>query len=43
MYDGDNVKFQNGFGAWTTMVYHCDFDTKSRTATLVSVREGWLR
>jgi hypothetical protein len=26
---GDRIKFQNGFGAWQTHLYECDFDLKN--------------
>lgn len=26
-YIGGDVEFQNGFGAWSPMIYECDFDT----------------
>lgn len=28
-YIGDRVEFQNGFGAWLSMIYTCDYDTGS--------------
>jgi hypothetical protein len=28
-YSGDQIKFQNGFGAWQIMFYDCDYDTAS--------------
>lgn len=41
-YFGDKVKFQNGFGAWTHMLYLCTYDTKSKTVKKVLVEEGRL-
>lgn len=31
-YGGDNVKFQNGFGAWQKMYYWCTFDPNTQRA-----------
>jgi transcription elongation GreA/GreB family factor len=28
-YFGDRIKMQNGFGAWSSMIYRCDFDTEA--------------
>lgn len=39
---GDKVKFQNGFGAWSNMVYFCDIDIETNTVTGVSAQEGRL-
>jgi hypothetical protein len=38
-HQGDSIKMQNGFGAWTRMIYDCDFDHKRRVAVAVRVRE----
>ena len=34
---GDKVQFQNGFGAYTNMVYSCDLDMKTDGGTVVGV------
>jgi hypothetical protein len=39
---GDKIKFQNGFGAWTNMVYECDFDPKTNTVFEVRAEAGRL-
>ncbi|MEG0149272.1 hypothetical protein FSY45_08795 [Comamonas sp. Z1] len=39
---GDKVKFQNGFGAWSNMVYFCDIDIESNAVTGVSAQAGRL-
>lgn len=36
-YLGDKVKFQNGFGAWTNMIYSCTYDPSTEKALLVLV------
>lgn len=41
-YIGDQVKFQNGFGAWTRMTYLCTYDTKRKAVTNVLIEEGRL-
>lgn len=41
-YIGDQIKFQNGFGAWIYHTYECDFDTNSRTPISVKARQGRL-
>lgn len=41
-YFGDKVKFQNGFGAWTPMIYACDYDPVTKTVLDVRLREGRL-
>lgn len=41
-YFGDKVRFQNGFGAWSNMVYQCDFDTETESLIAVDVMEGRL-
>jgi hypothetical protein len=41
-YIGDRVKFQNGFGAWSPMIYECDFDPVAQRVLAVRVREGRL-
>lgn len=42
-YVGDRIKFQNGFGAWTPIVYECDFDTRDDNALAVRAQEGRLQ
>lgn len=39
---GDKVKFQNGFGAWSNMVYVCTFDLSQRKIVDVNVFKGRL-
>jgi len=39
---GDKVQFQNGFGAYTDMIYECDFEVTTRLPLGVRVREGVL-
>lgn len=39
-YIGDKVEFQNGFGAFTPMVYQCDLGPDERTILGVRVTEG---
>lgn len=39
---GDKVKFQNGFGAWSPMIYECDFDPETESITDVRVHAGRL-
>ena len=36
-YTGNNVKFQNGFGAWLIMDYSCDLDVNSMTVVAYDV------
>jgi DNA-directed RNA polymerase subunit RPC12/RpoP len=40
---GDKAEFQNGFGAWTPVVYECDLDKEMRNVLAVRVREGRLQ
>lgn len=39
-YLGDTVKFQNGFGAWTNMIYMCEFNPATSMITHIEVKEG---
>jgi len=39
---GDRVEFQNGFGAYTPMIYECDLTKDGKTILDVRVREGRL-
>ena len=41
-YIGDKVEFQNGFGAFSPMIYTCDLSADNKTVLNVSVREGRL-
>ena len=33
-YYGDQIKFQNGFGAWVRMAYWCDYNPATETASV---------
>lgn len=39
---GDKAEFQNGFGAYTPVIYECDLDADGKTVLAVRVREGRL-
>lgn len=39
---GDQIKLQNGFGAWTVHIYECDLDTATHTVLGVRARPGRL-
>ncbi len=39
---GDKIKFQNGFGAWSPMIYQCDVDPVTKTVLDVRVSAGRL-
>ncbi len=39
---GDKAEFQNGFGAWTRVIYECDIAEDDKTVVAVRVREGRL-
>jgi hypothetical protein len=39
-YIGNKAEFQNGFGAYTPVVYECDLDEDNKTVLDVRVREG---
>jgi hypothetical protein len=39
---GDKAEFQNGFGAWTPVIYECDLNKEMTTVLDVRVREGRL-
>lgn len=41
-YYGDRLRFENGFGAWSNMVYSCDYDTERDIAVSIEVSEGRL-
>lgn len=41
-YVGDRAEFQNGFGAYTPVVYECDFDPSTKTVLDVRAEEGRL-
>jgi len=42
IYAGDEIKLQNGFGAWARYTYGCEFDTRSLQAINVVVAPGRL-
>lgn len=42
-YVGDKAQFQNGFGAYTNVIYECDMATDDKTVLAVRVREGFLQ
>jgi RNA polymerase subunit RPABC4/transcription elongation factor Spt4 len=39
---GDKAQFQNGFGAYVSVIYQCDVDIQTRTVFAVRVNEGRL-
>lgn len=39
---GDKAEFQNGFGAWTPVVYECDLNKDQNAVLAVRVKEGRL-
>lgn len=39
-YIGDEIKMQNGFGAWAVYSYECDFDTVNKAVIDVSASQG---
>ncbi len=39
---GDKIRFQNGFGAWSNMIYECDFEPVSSMVVDVRVQQGRL-
>jgi len=41
-YIGDDLMFQNGFGAWVNVRYTCDINVKTETVLTVNVMEGRL-
>lgn len=41
-YIGDKAEFQNGFGAFTPVIYECDLGTDQKTVLDVRVTEGRL-
>ena len=41
-YIGDEIKFQNAFGAWQPHTYHCDFDPLQRQVLDVRAMPGRL-
>jgi hypothetical protein len=41
-YVGDRVMFQNGFGAWSPMIYECDLSGDGKTVLAVRVEPGRL-
>lgn len=41
-YVGDKVEFQNGYGAFTPMIYECDMESDNKTVIDVRADEGRL-
>lgn len=41
-YIGGKAEFQNGFGAYTPVIYQCDLDSDNKTVLNVSASEGRL-
>lgn len=39
-FSGDKLKFQNGFGAWSPMVYHCTYNPANNEVSDVWAEEG---
>ena len=39
---GDRAEFQNGFGAYSPVIYECDFDPRANEVLAVRAREGRL-
>ncbi|WP_293239074.1 hypothetical protein, partial [Paludibacterium sp.] len=39
-YIGDKAEFQNGFGAFTPVIYECDLASDNKTVLDVRVEEG---
>lgn len=39
---GDQIKFQNGFGAWIIHTYECDYDTSKDVVADVRAKQGRL-
>jgi hypothetical protein len=39
-YIGDQIKMQNGFGAWAHYTYECDFDTAKQSVIDVRATQG---
>lgn len=39
-YTGDKLRFQNGYGAWSNMIYECDFNPDSRVVLAVRAATG---
>lgn len=37
---GDKIKFQNGFGAWSNMIYECDVNPATEAVLDVRVSDG---
>lgn len=38
VFAGNAIRFQNGFGAWQQMSYRCDYDTRTKAASIVYIR-----
>ncbi|HEY8948693.1 MAG TPA: hypothetical protein VIM56_07390 [Rhizomicrobium sp.] len=41
-YYGDSLRFQNGFGAWMTMIYVCTVDTKNNRVVNLKLAPGHI-
>ncbi len=39
-YTGDQIKFQNGFGAWQKVTYWCDYNPKTKKASARVIQSG---
>jgi hypothetical protein len=42
-YIGDEIKLQNGFGAWAHYTYECDFDTAEQSVIDVRATQGRIK
>jgi hypothetical protein len=42
-YIGDEIKLQNGFGAWAHYTYECDFDTAKQSVIDVRATQGRIQ
>ena len=42
-YIGDEIKLQNGFGAWAHYTYECDFDTAKQSVIDVRATQGRIK
>jgi len=41
-YIGDQIQFQNGFGAWQNCVYECDYDPRTESILDIRINAGRL-
>jgi hypothetical protein len=39
IFGGDKIKMQNGFGAWTHMIYSCTWDSEHKRVVDIGVRD----